>query len=523
MPAPFIFIGLLLGAFVIAACVSTWLLKRWADRYESASRLGLFRIAYSCVLLCEIGQLIYCEPLIYDRNPGLIDNNMPISFVLYVWCVNTVLLAIGYHTRFVTITNFAFGLMVFSVSRTYEYHVDYAYTGINFLLLFAPIAKAYSVDARKSRRGSSSAEAPLVPAIYSQLIVFFGIGVVYADSCLWKFWSHNWTHGIGVFAFASHPGFAWVDFSPILESRLLSLASGYLTLTFEFLFVPLMWLRRPRYVLSVIGIALHVGILLVFPIPWFGLCMTALYILVWPTRYVDKPATPPQLSINDTAFGRLTLPQLRWLVAFMLALQFNASIIGNTRRLALPVDDKTAQSLETASHALGSNFSRPLFGIVTHPVFIDDHLTLAQNQFRITAVNKWTDEEWTVPITTKEGTAHPLNSGRLWVNWMFRVGPYFEATPAIRDQFYRALEFWTFREGQLLEGTTFKVESRHHPLEKQWQPQLMAQRRATPWTHVADVIWQDGKPTWVPNAPAGSPPSAPGNVPDVPSSTETQP
>ncbi len=498
MFAYLIFAGLMTVALLVAAWLTSMFLSRWTNRYESASRLALFRIVYSVVLLCELLQLIYCEPLIYDLVPGLVDNNMPINLVLYVWCFNTVLLGLGYCTRVVTITNFAFNLMVFSVSRGFEYHVDYAYTGINFLLMFAPVSRAYSLDARPSRgKRERDSRAALIPAVYSQLIVFFGIGIIYADSCLWKFWSHTWTHGLGVFSFASHPAFAWRDFSPILESRFLSLSAGYITLLFELMFIPLMWFHRPRYLLSAIGIGLHAGILLVFPIPWFGLCMMALYILVWPSHHHDKPDGYDLAIGNDTAFGSLSSSRLKWIVALMLVMQFNASLVGHARRLSIvSAENEVAERVEAISDSCTESFARPFFGIMTHPVFMDNHLALAQRQYRVSARNKWTRDEWTVPITTEDGIVNPWTSGRLWVNWTFRVAPFFESTPAVRNQFYRLLQFWTLRRGGLLEGTTFKIESRPMGLEDQWKAGQMSQRRAVEWEHIADVVWQDEQPVW---------------------------
>jgi hypothetical protein len=499
MSAYLLFLILMASVLLLVVVPSSWYCRRWIRRFEPASRLAAFRILYALVLLCELLQLIYCESLIYDRVPWLVDNNMPVTFALYIWVVLTICLAVGYQTRFVTVMNFALNLVVFSASHRFEYHVDYAYTAINFLLMLAPVSAAYSIDARlRSGRRRRDTPTVLVPAVYSQLLVWFGVGIVYADSCYWKLTSWNWTHGLGLFAYASHPAFTWYDFSAILDSRFLSLGCGWLTLAFEILFIPLFCWHRSRYALAVIGIGLHLGILMVFPIPWFGLCMACLYVLVWPVKYQTPPSNDASVWDEGTAFGRLTASHLAWLIALLLTLQFNATVIGNSQSMLRSVagDDLTLE-VDTVSRSVVNNFSRPLFGIVTHPVFMDVHLQLARQQYRIIAQNQMTLEQWVVPITTEAGLAHPLTSGRLWVNWMFRVAPYMRDNSSARREFQRLLLFWTIRQGKTLNGTVFSVQSRPVELAQDWQSNLLTRRRAVPWTHRASVVCKQGAFQWI--------------------------
>lgn len=498
MTAYLIFAGLIVAATFVSAKLAGWFTNSWIDRYESANRLAIFRIAYSAVLLCELLQFIYCEPLIYDFQPGNVDNNMQMNFALYVWCGLTVLLGLGWCTRVVTMLNFALTLTTFSVSHTFEYHVDYAYTGINFLFLFAPVANRFSVDAWWARRNGRPMPR-MIPAIYAQMIVLFGIGVVYADSCLWKFASHNWSHGLGVFAPASHPAFAWIDLSPILESKFLSLTAGYLTLAFEVLFVPLMWFHRPRYFLCVVGIGLHIGIIVVFPIPWFGLCMLALYFLVWPPTYEEREVrTQEGPSAAEWLRGHPGF--FRAIITLLFVLQLNASLIAKSRRLFSPLGAGVVASVGATSHLLTASVARPFFGIVTHPVFVDNHLGVSKVQRRVVARNAEYNEEWLVPLATMEGLAHPMSSGRLWVHWMFRVSPRLEGSG--RPELNRLLQFWTFRKNKHLRGTVFSIEAREMGVKREWIAGIMSQRRSVAFTPEWEVEWLD-RPYWT--ASAGEP------------------
>ena len=66
------------------------------------------------------------------------------------------------------------------------------------------------------------------------------------------------------------------------NQQVLMLTLGYATVVFEGLFAFLMWSRRWRWPLLIVGLGLHVGIIVMFPIPWFGLAVVALYSLMVP-------------------------------------------------------------------------------------------------------------------------------------------------------------------------------------------------------------------------------------------------
>src|SRR5690606_37108564 len=59
---------------------------------------------------------------------------------------------------------------------------------------------------------------------------------------------------------------------------------GYLTLLFEMSFLFLFWIKKMRIPLAIIGVGLHIGILIFFPIPFFAFGFVALYILMVPTK-----------------------------------------------------------------------------------------------------------------------------------------------------------------------------------------------------------------------------------------------
>jgi hypothetical protein len=60
-----------------------------------------------------------------------------------------------------------------------------------------------------------------------------------------------------------------------------------LTVVFEATFIGLMWLRRARPILCLIGVGMHLSILLAFPIPFFALSLGAMYLLLAPASWFE--------------------------------------------------------------------------------------------------------------------------------------------------------------------------------------------------------------------------------------------
>jgi hypothetical protein len=116
---------------------------------------------------------------------------------------------------------------------------------------------------------------------------------VYLDSFAWKLGEQIWSNGLGVWLPASLPHDTW--FSPailnaVLNHRMLVSVLSDLTLVFEATFIVLMWLRAARPILCVIGLGLHVSIVFAFPIPFFGLSLAALYLLLAPAAWYEAAA-----------------------------------------------------------------------------------------------------------------------------------------------------------------------------------------------------------------------------------------
>jgi predicted DCC family thiol-disulfide oxidoreductase YuxK len=84
---------------------------------------------------------------------------------------------------------------------------------------------------------------------------------------------------------SSLPMATWNDTSVLLNQELLMKFLGYLVLVFEGLFIFLFWFRSLRVPLMLIGILFHIGILIIYPIPWFALTLIAVYLLMLPETF----------------------------------------------------------------------------------------------------------------------------------------------------------------------------------------------------------------------------------------------
>lgn len=252
--------------------------------------LSCFRIVYGLVLLCEVGQLFFFRNLIYDKIPFIDPAEINTTYGLLAWMIVLVFFVLGFYTRLTAILNYCFSIVFISGTHGYEYHMFYVYMGVNFLLVFVNVSQVNSLDRLRAKLKPAEISEVYAPKTtvsvlnyYSLLLI--GVGFVYFDSIFYKLGSPFWLQGLGVWLPASLLPAAYLDQTWLLNMKPLMLFLGYLTLALELVFVFLFWVPKLRIVFLFVGVGLHMGILLVFPIPWFALGMTALYILLVPARW----------------------------------------------------------------------------------------------------------------------------------------------------------------------------------------------------------------------------------------------
>lgn len=268
-------------------------LRNAFDKQIDGTGLAVFRIVYSAVLLCEIAQMFYFRHLIFDKVPYIDMAEIDFALPIGIWFISVFFILFGMFTRFFTILNYLMTLILISTIHSYEYHVFYAYLGINFVFIFLPISQCLSIDRLLMKLKYSNTTFQYNPTkkvsqLYYFLPLFVAVGLVYFDSVFVKLTAPSWLNGLGMWMPSSFPMMVHTNLTPVLNNKLIMLFLGYLTLVFETVFIFLFYRKKFRIPFFIIGIGLHLGILITFPIPWFALTLTALYLLLIPVSFWQK-------------------------------------------------------------------------------------------------------------------------------------------------------------------------------------------------------------------------------------------
>ena len=263
--------------------------KNFEKQVDSVG-LGVFRILYSIVLLGEVAQLYYFRHLVYDKVPYVVLSEIDFGIPIIIWGASIVLVMVGLYTRQAAILNYLMTVILIGTIDSYEYHMFYSFVGLNFLLILMPVSQRLSLDRLRAKLKYSSIRSEYSPPVkvsklYYQLPILLGVGLVYLDSTLYKLASEIWMSGLGAWLPASMPMASHFDSTWLMNIKWLVIFLGYFTIVFELLFSFLFWFKPFRLPLFIIGVGLHLGIVLEFPLPWFGLGVVALYVLLLPVRY----------------------------------------------------------------------------------------------------------------------------------------------------------------------------------------------------------------------------------------------
>ena len=263
------------------------------NKKVSASGLALFRVFYGLVLLFEVVQLFYFRHLVFDKIPYFEPSEIDFTIPLVLWMVSISCIILGFFTRFSSVINYLFSIVFLSTISSYEYHMFYAYMGVNFLLMFVNTYQVFSFDRLKMKLKYSNSRTLYKPSrkvsvLNYYILILVAIGFVYFDSIFFKLASPLWLKGLGVWLPASLPHFTHINTSFLLNLKWLILFLGYLTFVFETTFIFTFFRKKWRLPLLIVGIGLHFGILICFPIPWFALGVMSIYILMIPHKFISR-------------------------------------------------------------------------------------------------------------------------------------------------------------------------------------------------------------------------------------------
>jgi hypothetical protein len=518
-----------LGAVALSlllACLGWCVARRWVDRQlarrESGLPLAWFRIAYAAVLFLEVTQLAGLEPLWSGALPRASASDASLGTALVAWRVAIVCLGLGLFTRSSALVSYVMTLATFSTFHRFEYHADYIFTTVNLLLVFLPVSSRLSLDRVLTTRGRERAGAAPGPPqtvgeIHAALLIVFGVGVVYLDSVFYKLVSPMWRGGLGVWLPASLPHVAWHDLGPILDREWLVKGLGWLTLGFELLFLALMWWRPLRPLLLAVGLGLHLGITLVFPIPWFGLAASTVYLLLVPARWYERAGAWLARAASRAPTLRTSAQRLRGgldallgvsapgstahavdpprvvlvaLATFLLVSQGLATLQAPlVREIAGPAQlGAVLRRMQPLAVGWTEKVSRPLAGITRHGVFMDRHFQRYEEVIAVASVAP-DGRETLLPYWEPSGAPASANNGRLWVFWNWRVVGVAPDRSSVADGIRSLTAFWAHEHGLPLDGARFVVRSKRIDVPTAWAPGWLRRERARPWREMGRARW----------------------------------
>jgi hypothetical protein len=216
-------------------------------------------------------------------------------------------LTVGFLTRPLLIVNAVLLRVVFLLCQD-PYTVDDVVQYFSFVLAFAPEPRALSVDS--ARRGEHDSAAALPTGFV--LFVFVALVLLYEDSVCYKLGARIWQAGSAFWLGAALPHWAWIELPHWLEHEWLMKAMAWSVLGYEGLF-PLLVVPGLRRPLLAMGLALHAGTAVFFPLQQFGVVMIG--VLVFFLRPPPRGSVAPPWwagSFGYTIIGLTLLSQV-WL------------------------------------------------------------------------------------------------------------------------------------------------------------------------------------------------------------------
>jgi hypothetical protein len=190
-----------------------------------------------------------------------------------------VLLTIGLWTRISSVAVFL-GLASLQQRNPFIGHGGDTFLRVaGFFLMFAPAGAALSLDRliRNYKNGEGLEVVPTAP--WPQRMVQLELALLYIMSFCWKMKGHAWLNGTALY-YATHlseiqrfplPG--WTQNSAVLK------LGSWSTLVLEFSLGVLIWFRRLRYPLLLLGLLFHLSLEYAFNLPMFQWDVLTAYVL----------------------------------------------------------------------------------------------------------------------------------------------------------------------------------------------------------------------------------------------------
>ena len=262
----------------------------------SAKPLGIFRIVFGVVVLCNLGFLAFdmnywltdagllqgkealelagpyrTSPLLYFQDP------LSVRLFFAATAVIASIYTVGWHTRIAGVALYLAMLSIHHRNLLTNSGADALVMVMTFYMMLAPSGAAYSLDARRARRRrGTDADALIVP--WAQRLIQLQLALIYFTTAMFKCNGGSWLNGTALHYVllnteVGRPFLSFLTSYPVLLNVM-----TYGVLFLEFALAFLLWFRPTRPWVILAGVSLHTGILFSVNIPIFGEMMTACYL-----------------------------------------------------------------------------------------------------------------------------------------------------------------------------------------------------------------------------------------------------
>jgi hypothetical protein len=264
---------------------------------QSPTPIGIYRIFYGLLVIADL-VLLYGDWLVWYGTHGLVTTDtyikisggvslnllliMPqtdawVQAFFWVFLLFAVFLTAGFMSRFSSVVVF---LCLGSIQRRNWYILhsgDTLLMATGFFLIFAPTGAAISID-RLLRiwHGKEGPENRLYSP-WAQRMLQIQTSMVYISTFCWKTLGAQWMDGTALYYTMRLAEFQRFPV-PALENGILLRLATWSTLFVEFAAGVLVWIRKLRYWILLLGVCLHLSIEYSMNIPLFQWIIMAGYI-----------------------------------------------------------------------------------------------------------------------------------------------------------------------------------------------------------------------------------------------------
>lgn len=345
---------------------------------QSPTPVALYRIIYGLLVIADLAMLhgdwltwfgangFVRADTFRKLSPRLnleliwvpVHNDVCIQAFFWVFLMFAMFLTVGFLSRLSSVVVFLFINAIFRRNFYIFNGGDFLLRNMSFFLMFAPTGAAISID-RLLRiwRGKEGLERqPCWP--WAQRIIQIQTALVYLSAFCFKTLGSDWRDGTALYYTTRLVQFQRFP-TPTLENGLLLRLATWSALYTEFAVGALVWVRKLRYWVLLLGVCLHLSLEYSMNIPLFQWIMMAGYVTfidpddlsrawAWVRRHFAGLLGDPADVIYDgncTRTARLA-DVLRAIDVFgrLNILDLHASAAGNESQ-ALPVAQEPARLL----------------------------------------------------------------------------------------------------------------------------------------------------------------------------------